>query len=45
MENFRPLIFSETKETLAAALEAQGEKAFRAAQILDWIYKKRVASF
>ena len=45
MENFRPLIFSETKETLAAALEAQGEKAFRAAQILDWIYKKRAASF
>lgn len=45
MQNSRPLIFSETKETLAAALAACGEKAFRATQILDWIYKKRVRSF
>lgn len=45
MQDFKPLIFSETKETLAAALEARGEKAFRATQILEWIYKKRVRSF
>lgn len=45
MQNFRPLIFSETKETLAAALASRGEKAFRATQILDWIYKKRACSF
>lgn len=45
MQNLRPLIFSETKETLAAALVAHGEKAFRATQILEWIYKKRVRSF
>lgn len=45
MENFRPLIFSETKESLAATLEAHGEKGFRATQILEWIYKKRVLSF
>lgn len=45
MENFRPLIFSQTKDTLAAALEAHGEKAFRATQILDWLYKKRVNAF
>lgn len=45
MQNVRPLIFSETKETLAAALVAHGEKAFRATQILEWIYKKRVRSF
>jgi len=45
MQNFRPLIFSETKETLVAALEARGEKAFRATQILEWIYKKRAQSF
>lgn len=45
MQDFKSLIFSETKETLAAALEARGEKAFRATQILEWIYKKRVRSF
>lgn len=45
MQSLRPLIFSETKETLAAALVAHGEKAFRATQILEWIYKKRVRSF
>lgn len=45
MNDFRPLIFSETKDSLASALTARGEKAFRAAQILEWIYKKRVRSF
>lgn len=44
-KDFRPLIFSENKETLSAALEACGEKAFRATQILEWLYKKRVRSF
>ncbi len=41
----KPLIFGETKESLAEALQQSGEKAFRATQILDWIYKKRVNSF
>lgn len=41
----RPTIFSETKTTLEAALVARGEKAFRAGQILDWLYKKRVETF
>ncbi len=44
-ENFKKLIFGETKESLSEALREQGEKEFRATQILDWIYKKRVKSF
>ncbi|HRP03644.1 MAG TPA: hypothetical protein PLV87_01915 [Opitutaceae bacterium] len=37
----KPPITGETLETLAARLKDQGEPAFRARQILDWIYKKR----
>jgi 23S rRNA (adenine2503-C2)-methyltransferase len=32
----------ETLESLAARLAERGEPAFRARQILDWLYKKRV---
>jgi 23S rRNA (adenine2503-C2)-methyltransferase len=40
----RPLT-GETLETLTAALLEQGEKPFRAGQILDWVYKKRARSW
>ncbi len=35
----------ETLETLTSRLLAQGEPAFRAKQILDWVYKKRARSW
>ena len=35
----------ETLESLAGRLAARGEPAFRAAQILEWVYKKRVDSW
>ena len=34
-----------TLEELGAELERMGEKRFRAAQIFDWLYKKRAAKF
>lgn len=34
-----------TLEELRAELEVMGEKPFRAAQIFDWLYKKRATSF
>ncbi|MBE7537597.1 MAG: 23S rRNA (adenine(2503)-C(2))-methyltransferase RlmN [Opitutaceae bacterium] len=37
----KPPITGETLGTLSASLKDQGEPAFRARQILDWIYKKR----
>jgi 23S rRNA (adenine2503-C2)-methyltransferase len=40
----RPLT-GETLESLTAALHARGEPAFRARQILDWLYKKRARSW
>ena len=40
----RPLT-GETLETLTSSLQEQGEKAFRATQILDWVYKKRARSW
>lgn len=38
----RPLLFGETLDSLTERLAARGEPAFRAKQILDWIYKKRI---
>jgi len=38
----RPALTGETLETLTAHLVAHDEPAFRARQILDWLYKKRV---
>ena len=40
----RPLT-GETLDSLTAALRAHGEPAFRAKQILDWLYKKRARSW
>ena len=37
----KPPLTGETLETLTARLKEQGEPAFRARQILDWLYKKR----
>ncbi len=41
----RPPLTGETLESLAARLAERGEPAFRARQILDWIYKKRARSW
>jgi 23S rRNA (adenine2503-C2)-methyltransferase len=38
----RPILFGETLASLTERLAARGEPAFRAKQILEWIYKKRV---
>jgi 23S rRNA (adenine2503-C2)-methyltransferase len=37
-----PAIFGETLESLTARLTEANQPAFRARQILDWLYKKRV---
>jgi 23S rRNA (adenine2503-C2)-methyltransferase len=39
----RPILFGETHDSLSTRLAEAGEPAFRARQILDWVYKKRVA--
>ena len=41
----KPAIYGETLDSLTAALAAQGQPAFRAKQILDWLYKKRISSW
>jgi 23S rRNA (adenine2503-C2)-methyltransferase len=41
----KPALTGETLESLTALLQAQGEPAFRARQILDWVYKKRARSW
>ena len=38
----KPILFGETLDSLTARLVEAGEPAFRARQILDWLYKKRV---
>ena len=40
-----PPIHGETLDSLGARLAEEGEPAYRARQILDWIYKRRVASW
>lgn len=40
----KPPIYGETLDSLAQRLQARGESAFRARQILTWIYKKRAES-
>jgi len=35
----------ETLDTLSARLREAGEPVFRAKQILDWLYKKRVRTW
>jgi 23S rRNA (adenine2503-C2)-methyltransferase len=41
----RPPIQGETLESLTARLTEAGEPAYRARQVLDWVYKKRAASW
>ncbi|WP_028398965.1 23S rRNA (adenine(2503)-C(2))-methyltransferase RlmN [Ectobacillus panaciterrae] len=44
-ETRKPSIYSLELHDLQAWVKEQGEPAFRAGQIYDWLYKKRVASF
>ncbi len=41
----KPSIKSLTLDELAAHFAVQGERAFRAKQVTDWLYEKRVDSF
>ncbi|MBL9214353.1 MAG: 23S rRNA (adenine(2503)-C(2))-methyltransferase RlmN [Opitutaceae bacterium] len=41
----KPAIHGETLDTLTARLTADGHPAFRARQVLEWLYKKRVRSW
>src|SRR5436190_17445461 len=41
----KPPLTGETLDTLIARLAERGEPAFRAKQILDWLYKKRARSW
>jgi len=40
-----PALTGQSPESLAAWLQEAGEPAFRAGQILEWIWKKKVTSF
>ena len=40
-----PALTGESPESLASWLKEAGEPAFRAAQILEWIWKKKVTSY
>jgi 23S rRNA (adenine2503-C2)-methyltransferase len=41
----KPPLTGETLATLTARLAARGEPAFRAQQVLDWVYKKRARTW
>jgi 23S rRNA (adenine2503-C2)-methyltransferase len=41
----RPSLHGETLDSLGAHLAGAGEPAYRARQILDWLYKKRAAGW
>ncbi len=41
----KPPLTGETLDTLTARLKERGEPAFRAKQILEWLYKKRARSW
>ncbi len=41
----KPALTGETLDTLTARLKEAGEPAFRAGQIMEWVYKKRVTSW
>jgi 23S rRNA (adenine2503-C2)-methyltransferase len=41
----KPPLTGETLDSLAEKLRASGEPAFRAKQILEWVYKKRARSW
>ncbi len=38
----KPSLFGETLESLQLQVESAGFKSFRAKQVMDWLYKKRV---
>ena len=44
-EPARPSIHGETLDSLRARLAEAGEPAYRARQVLDWLYKKRVTGW
>ncbi len=44
-QDTKPSIYSLQLDELKEWLEQNGEKAFRAAQIYEWLYEKRVSSF
>jgi 23S rRNA (adenine2503-C2)-methyltransferase len=44
-EPAKPPLTGETLDSLTARLKARGEPAFRAKQILEWLYKKRARSW
>ncbi len=41
----KPSLFGETLESLKDQIEAAGHKGFRAKQVMEWLYKKRVDSW
>ena len=41
----KPSIYSLTRQTMQEWVLEQGEKKFRADQIWEWLYRKRVQSF
>jgi len=41
----KPAIYGETLDTLTASLKEAGQPAFRAKQIVEWLYKKRVRNW
>jgi 23S rRNA (adenine2503-C2)-methyltransferase len=41
----KPSLFGETLESLTEQVEAAGFKGFRAKQVMEWLYKKRVDSW
>ncbi len=43
--DYKPSIYSLTRDELIAWAIEHGEKKFRVSQIWDWLYKKRVQSF
>ena len=43
--NYKPSIYSLTRDELIDWAIAHGQKKFRATQIWDWLYRKRVQSF
>ena len=40
-----PALTGQSPEALAAWLADHGEPAFRAGQILEWVWKKKVTSY
>ncbi|MDP4105102.1 MAG: 23S rRNA (adenine(2503)-C(2))-methyltransferase RlmN, partial [Bacillota bacterium] len=44
-ETIKPSIYSLQLSALKEWLAENGEKPFRAEQIFDWLYKKRISSF